>query len=684
MKRFYVSSILSAFVFSFLLGCTHSAMRDLASSPVGTTYNLTGSHPERGKYDGQLQVRTLENGQTEVTRLVTYRSFRFEGMKVQEIWQAKGLVEDGVLQVRFSLKQADLFQRVDDLVRTAEQFKIAKRVAYFIRAEEGLATFGELRDQLSDPVRLTAEEKPLWQNQRSYRTSVGESHPAMGKAAMLSFFAPVMLAYRKDSFVQSFADHPAYQKKMQYIIFDPTDFEFLRRSPDTIRVVNKVVDHGSLVEASLRRDAYAPTLLDKAQTFDRELTTHYLNQLGLYAGASFDASNRQTGYIGNGDGGLWAGMYAGSQAMRWLVTKDPEAMKNFRRALEGILLLLDVTGLEAEFARTALAVEPGETVAAPWVQGKGAYSQVKWLPWGNNDMVKGVFFALAWAYEVLPANDPLLREVSAHALRLPKLKVAREIKRVGNNFMANGLAAIASGSEDDYKKFLKTFGMALNPSNTLGLNEGFHYGGIADWSGINLGMVSQVSQILIAKHVQKKFSGRKYAEGQRYILQELRENLLRTWATYADARRGFLTIAAHTFALGNVLGLPADSAPQKFPRSEKWARELEQSIWTLREVPAIRHFHSLTYDFRLRPDWSLSYWPRRPWKYWKEHTGVERYYQGAFEFPVFEGKATETENYWKDMFEFYGGGVAERRTGRVDYLTSYWMARLGELLPDGS
>lgn len=673
---------LTGFLVLLFLGCAHQSARMPASEMEPRAYELSGRHPQFGPYSGTLELRFLDREAVEATRIVTYRDYRFEEMKVQEVWQANGTLSGDSLRVSFALKRADLFSAVDGARRTAEQFRAPLTIEYRADLRNGLGNFAETQESIGRARFLSADSVTGWKNERKFLPSMGNSHPVSGAAAMLSLFAPVMNAYRKDPVVQSYANRPEYKSRKQYFIFDPTDFEFLRAHPDTVRVANKVVDPISLVEASMRRDAYAPSLAEKAKKFDHEFSEYHLNELGLYSGAVFDASGKLTGYSVNGDGCLWTGMYAGSQAMRWLVTKEPKALENFRRAIKGLMLLLDLTGSESEFARSAELYVEGETLVLPMRRANAPFAHVKYVEGGNNDMVKGIFYGLAWAYEILPANDPLLAEVSAHAVKLPKLRVAKEIQRVGNKFLATGLAAIAAGSTSAQKEYVKSFGLAVKPTNDLSVNSGFYYGGIADWSGINLSMVSQVAQILVAKQVAKKFSGEKSPYGDLFILRELRQNLLNTWATYATARRGFLTIAADTFAIGNALRLPDEAAPKYFPKSELWAGEIEQAVWLLREVPALRYAHSISYDFTLRPDWSLSFWPLLPWKYWGENTSISRYYQGAYEFPIFENKATESENYWKAAFEFRGGGSANNRHGRIDYLNVYWMGRLSGLLDE--
>ena len=49
-------------------------------------------------------------------------------------------------------------------------------------------------------------------------------------------------------------------------------------------------------------------------------------------------------YARAGDSAIWTGHYLAAEALRYAVTRSPDALDNARRALQGIQSLLDVTG----------------------------------------------------------------------------------------------------------------------------------------------------------------------------------------------------------------------------------------------------------------------------------------------------------------------------------------------------
>ena len=670
-------SIFGPFLFLFALPFSASAL----------DCQIQGTRSDLGAYQGVVQVRAKEQGGFEVVRVVTFEQFRFEGLRVQEVWSGEGEIRNGILQARFVLKRADLFNSVDGKSRRSEEFQQPLEISYSLSLDGKRSVLNFAQIQISEQVLGTSENSEvLWKNERQFLVSKGSSHEWIGRAAFATLFAPLMKKYSEDSFVCAYKNRPEYISGQQYFIFDPTDFEFLKNNPNTLRIANKVIDQISLVESQLRHDAYAPTLQEKQKAFDQDLAKNHLNETGLYSRSVLNAEGQSIGMSSNGDGALWSGMYAGSQAMRWIVTKDPAALENFKKITRGLMLLMDITGDSKEFARTAELMLPGEALSFPWRQGVAPYQNFKYVEGGNNDMIKGLFHAFAWAFEIFPEEDSFLSEVKLHVQRLPDLKIAREYNHPNNWIFTTGLAALATGDQKWRGKYLQYYGLVADAVNELGLTQGFYYGGVADWSGINLMMVSEVTDILIAKNVAKKFgnlSSRKTSIDEK-MLRKARQNLMDSWGTFADARRDFLTVAALAFGLGNSLDLSEKTKPQDWTAKELWEKNREMAVWSLREVPLSKTQHRISYDFSLSPDWSLSAWPQLPWKSLGEKPPIAYYYQGAYQYPIFESSAIAEDLFWKGVFDFRASGATLSGNGRIEYLHMYWMARLARLILPGN
>lgn len=659
---------------------------DLASK----IYKVEGKHFVFGKFQGELELRPRADGDMDAIRQITYDDYLYDGLKVQENWTGLARVVKNRLYVIFRLKQADVLSAADGKTRTDIQFQRTFSVPYRVLLTKGtvhtLEPSGETAEVLSDF--RPAGAQPIWKDQREAVPSKGDSFKIIGNYADSSMFMPVIIRYRTSNLLRPYLRRLDFKSGHNFFVFDPTDFDFLRANKNTIRVDNKVLDEISLLESEMRRDAYAYTLDEKAEVFDKEMPQYFLNDLGLFVSAIFDANGKRVQVIPDGDGALWSGMYAGSQAMRWLVTKDAQALANYKRVTSGLMMLMDLSNDESEFARTAEIFKPGEKLDAPWRVGKAPHSEVKWVPGGNNDMIKGLFHAFAWGFEILPEKDPLRAEIASHALRLSKLKVSSEFGHPGNTFTSCGLACLAGGSPDELNRYLLFYNTVMQPIDFFNLDKGYYHSAIADWSGVNLNMVSSVTDILIAKNLAASKlaqSTAKQAELES-VLGKLRLKLMNSWSVYSDARRDFLTIAADTFGAKNtaVLNFPPKTMPLNWARKQDWPACLAQSIWGLREIPLLHPMHNFKFDYSNRQDWCPSPWPRLPWKdYTDEKPSVEYHLQSAYNYPVFERGCTDS-NLWTNAMEFQGSSQSAYRFGRMDYLHIYWMGRMSGLINKGT
>jgi hypothetical protein len=126
------------------------------------------------------------------------------------------------------------------------------------------------------------------------------------------------------------------------------------------------------------------------------------------------------GYAHAGDAAIWTGHYLAAESFRYAVTKSPDALRNARRALDGIQGLVEVTtpampGLLARFlwpdswwyADRMAAEEGGHGV----YQGSPGGVPHRWLGNTTRDQYSGVFFGLAVAFDLV--DDPDVRSRAA-------------------------------------------------------------------------------------------------------------------------------------------------------------------------------------------------------------------------------------------------------------------------------
>jgi len=128
-------------------------------------------------------------------------------------------------------------------------------------------------------------------------------------------------------------------------------------------------------------------------------------------------------YTRCGDSALWTGHYLAAEAFRYKVTGSPAALANLRSALDGLTLLVNITGTDV-LARCAV---PADSPYAASISSQEAsngvfHATVNGKPWiwiGNTsrDQYSGVFFGLGTAYDLV--SDIAIRaSISSLATRM--------------------------------------------------------------------------------------------------------------------------------------------------------------------------------------------------------------------------------------------------------------------------
>ena len=127
-------------------------------------------------------------------------------------------------------------------------------------------------------------------------------------------------------------------------------------------------------------------------------------------------SRRIVGYSRAGDSAIWTGHYLAAEAFRFAVTGSPDALRNARRALDGIRSLVDVTGLDL-LARAIVPVDDpyaagilSEEKHHGFFRGVFADRKYYWIGKTSRDQYSGVFFGLGVAWELI--DDRQVRQTS--------------------------------------------------------------------------------------------------------------------------------------------------------------------------------------------------------------------------------------------------------------------------------
>jgi hypothetical protein len=144
-------------------------------------------------------------------------------------------------------------------------------------------------------------------------------------------------------------------------------------------------------------------------------------------------------YTHIGDAAIWTGHYLAAEAFRYRVTKSSAALDNFRKTLDGITMLLDVTGppggnnvlarfYAADGWQYAAAVQAEESKRGIYHSTINGVSYF-WIGQTSRDQYSGVFFGLGAAYDLLDPLDP-----SDAALRT---QIASNVTRMLNFLLLN-------------------------------------------------------------------------------------------------------------------------------------------------------------------------------------------------------------------------------------------------------
>ncbi len=446
--------------------------------------------------------------------------------------------------------------------------------------------------------------------------------------------------------IQPYVNRPEFIEGMHYFIFDPTDFDFYRdpANRDVLRVIHKVLDPISLVETRMRNRAYRQTLAEKAAFFDTQFMTYNQNSAGLLT-----FYNPQTGERPFDLSSLeWTGDYLTSQAMRYMTTKEPVALENVLRALEGIMLCYDIVPTPGEYARTVREHDGGSS-SSLWIQGVGGpnnrYEQFEWLVGGNNDMMKGFMTGFLWAFlalDGLPGYD----DVRQHMITI--LNDLLDHSPIATNKQANELFLrllhyVMTGDMTQYAQYEVMF-LYLSIWLVDWGNGARYEMGITDWSGGFMNIKTLVGLYAMEHYLDQ--------QGKNPLhLDEYREALANALENMHGARMGFYKLAAAS--LGSFTAPP----PQ-----------LEDSIWVLREFPAPKVLHH--FDWRIHPSFCMSPVPELPWKAdWLEGNRDHSLYG----YPMFERNPANIE--WKDKPNLHTSAHSSLIYPGSDYLLAYWLGR---------
>ena len=176
-----------------------------------------------------------------------------------------------------------------------------------------------------------------------------------------------------------------------------------------------MIDAISLAETEIRANAFRASYAAKAAFYQQGLISDFIGSDGMVI-AGLDSNDVA---IPDGSSALMDRHLSYTQALRFDLTGEAEALDNIRRSLPAVLTLMDITGNPRTFARTLRpAGPPLNRSLESWYW---EFCSSRLHSGGNNDTSKGLLLGMIAGWQVLPNNDPLRNEIRTHALALLEL-----------------------------------------------------------------------------------------------------------------------------------------------------------------------------------------------------------------------------------------------------------------------
>jgi hypothetical protein len=228
--------------------------------------------------------------------------------------------------------------------------------------------------------------------------------------------------------------------------------------------------------------ALATALTSPASQDDAEAVSGDIQQLHIPFGtiidprfASTDPAETQlaaNGYTHIGDAAIWTGHYLAAEAFRYKVTGSSDALANVRETLDGITMLLDVTGPVGgdnvlarfyapeswEYAAPVKAEETRRGIYSSTVNGVSYF----WIGQTSRDQYSGVFFGLAIAYDMLDpvAHADMRAQIASNVTRMLNFL----LRNVWSVRMPDGTYSTTFLQRPDQQLALLQIGRHVNPA----------------------------------------------------------------------------------------------------------------------------------------------------------------------------------------------------------------------------
>ena len=620
------------------LGTQVALVNAFAATGLGGVYQVAGVDPTRGAYAGQVELR-WEGSDYAFLREVEYTSYRHQGRPVSLVWTGRARDQAGGVTLDLSLRRMGFAAEAEGIAPRTRADGQAMRVQATFAPQAGGGLQGSYRGQ-GAPFTDPAEDwtflrgpgvAPIWSLERTLEAS----HSAPSRTTKFLMFA-LFNDFHRTAWISPYTGRAEFQAAVHKFTYDRTDFALHRARPDLLRLIDTVVDELNLHEAKIKADAFGKTLALKASEADADVPARFLEPT---AGCLVERTTAG-GTEDDNDGNLWTGAYCYSQALRYATTQDPRARDNMLRTARSLDIMLRVSGRGDDFARTVrtAGLRP---LGTKWLPGAGQFSHLEWKIGGNNDMWKG--FLLGGLALLEGPGQPLRQDYGAALAALARTHdVTKGSRRVGNRLITWGTVAALTGDSQAASEYRRHARNPFQAAYDVAVGGGFHYKGIADWSGTHLNIVGLMLSARLAEH-------------NNYWLAKpiSRLALQRAARATTSIRRSLHMIVAAGLAPSSSLD-PSDA------------------IWALRELPQPRSLVGVGASFH--DTFSASPIPNLPWK--RDWTTNQGRAKGIVAPPLWEepqGAYVWKNNPFPDVVD--GGGPRTHDNAAGGYLLAYWFGR---------
>lgn len=409
------------------LSCQHSpkvVVRDIASlkksDEVEGIWFLQGTSSLRGPYNGEIELRKSFDGTYNVIRMVTYINYFYDGLKVQEVWTGKAVANNDSILISYDLRQGDYIKKIGSEKRSVAEVGKTINVVSDLRANDQkiIATeFSDIKDSKYQEwisTRRELEPNPLWTYKIELLDLKGSNINESDKKAL--YGQQKNIAKNKNINSDTLKNLESSDVKL---LRDYSDFNFYKNNLDTIRVVNKVIDNISISESVSKRNAYAITVDQKSQSYEKNTKENHTNSFGLIVASDVFSNGHLKSNRPTKDSIFLTSIYTTTLSVKNSMTgsdQDLEDLKRYTRNLLSVAQLSISRNKSIGAIHSALGIIDFEPYKN-WEKTTWGDKEILLLEDKTKESHLAMINAFLWSYSSLPEKETNLKKDIRETMR---------------------------------------------------------------------------------------------------------------------------------------------------------------------------------------------------------------------------------------------------------------------------